>query len=35
MHSNTPSLIIQDFVIELVKIHNVHNVKLSLCDKCI
>ncbi|KAG5343812.1 SETMR methyltransferase, partial [Acromyrmex heyeri] len=36
VQSNTPSsLVIQDFVIELVKIHNVHNVKLSLCDMCL
>ena len=32
--SNTPSsLVIQDFVIELVKIHNVHNVKIII--KCL
>ena len=29
------SLVIQDFVIELVKVHNVHNVKLSLYNKCL
>jgi len=34
VQSNTPSsLVIQDFVIELVKIHNVHNVKIII--KCL
>ncbi|KYQ57716.1 hypothetical protein ALC60_03313, partial [Trachymyrmex zeteki] len=30
-----PSLVIQEFVIELVKIRDVDTVKLSLCDKCL
>ncbi|KYN28688.1 hypothetical protein ALC57_01942, partial [Trachymyrmex cornetzi] len=36
VRSSTPSpLMIQDLVIELVKIRDVDNVKLSLCDKCV
>ncbi|KYN29365.1 hypothetical protein ALC57_01192, partial [Trachymyrmex cornetzi] len=36
VRSSTPSpLMIQDLVIELVKIRDVDKVKLSLCDKCV
>ncbi|KYN28181.1 hypothetical protein ALC57_02403 [Trachymyrmex cornetzi] len=34
VRSSTPSPLIQDLVIEFVKIRDVDNVKLSLCDKC-
>ncbi|XP_018401840.1 PREDICTED: uncharacterized protein LOC108779007 [Cyphomyrmex costatus] len=36
VQSTTPSssLMIQDLVMELVKIRDVNTVKLSLCDKC-